>query len=115
MMLCRMLENDSSSTPALQAMASWLAPPLSQAWLAEKLGVSRPTVYRWCAGEHVPDPHYRRAIDDLSKGVVPFDHWYTDEQLAMAYAFSRAKNARLAERNRICAEGLLPGAQRGAR
>jgi len=94
-----MIEKDSTQVPALQHIKDWLADRMrSQGWLSEVLGVSRPTVYRWCTGEHAPDAHYRRAIHDLSKGAVHFDDWYTDEQLRLAYAFSRTRKRRLARR-----------------
>lgn len=85
--------------PALARLGRWLDDKEhSQGWLAEILGVSRPTVYRWLTGEHAPDACYRRAIHDLSKGEVDLDDWYSEEQLRMAYAFSRTLKRRLARR-----------------
>ena len=86
-----MLDRDATGVPALAAMKSWLTGDRTQPWLAEKLGVSRPTVYRWCSGEHAPDACYRRAMQDLSRGVVNVDDWFTDEQLEMAYRFAKSK------------------------
>lgn len=102
-MLATMIEKDSTTVPALKRMAEWLTDSRSQGWLSQTLGVSRPTVYRWVHGEHAPDAHYRRAIHDLSKGYVHFDDWYTDEQLAAAYRWSRTRRRRL-QRRKVNAE-----------
>jgi len=99
--LSAMIEKDSTAAPALQRLQAWLSGDRTQKWLAEKLGVSRPTVYRWTIGEHAPDAHYRRAIHDLSKGVIHFDDWYTNEQLELAYAFSRTKRRRVERRRQF--------------
>ena len=96
--LQHMLPKDTSSVPALQHMAEWLVGERTQAWLAQQVGVARPTVYRWFKGENAPEPHQRRAIHDLSKERVHFDDWYTDDELRQAYAFSRTRKRRLARR-----------------
>lgn len=101
MLAAMAIEKDSTQVPALKRMAEWLSAPRSQGWLAQTLGVSRPTVYRWVTGEHAPDAHYRRAIHDLSKAFVHFDDWYTDEQLAAAYKWSRTRKRRTVRRREL--------------
>ena len=93
-----MIAKDITKVPALKRMKKWLVGERSQAWLAGQLGVSRPTVYRWCQGENAPEAHQRQAMHDLSKGEVDFDDWYTDEQLQMAYAHNRTRKRRMARR-----------------
>jgi hypothetical protein len=93
------IRKDATKAPALALLVQWLADTnRTESWLAEILDVSRPSVYRWRTGEHAPDACYRRAIHDLSGGFVHFDDWYTDDQLRMAYAFSRTIKRRLARR-----------------
>lgn len=96
-----MLEKDATQVPALGMFAEWVSEMGGHGWLASVLDVSRPTVYRWASGEHAPEAFYRRAIHDLSKGRVHFDDWYTDEQLRLAYQFSRTRKRRLLRRERL--------------
>ena len=96
------------STPALLAMRTWLVGERNQSWLARKVGVSRPTIFRWVTGECSPEPQFRQAIHELSRGVVNFDDWYTDEQLAVAYAHNtRILQARRLQRAILLAGGAL--------
>lgn len=95
---CMSIEKDVTTCPAVEKMAAWLAGERTHLWLADLLGVSRPTVYRWTIGVHAPDPQYRRAIHDLTKGQIHFDDWYTGEELRLAYAFSRTRKRRMARR-----------------
>lgn len=99
--LSLMLPKDTTGVPAIARMPKWLIGDRTQGWLAQVLPVARPTVYRWCQGEHVPEPHQRRAIHDLSKGYVHFDDWYTEDEIRAAYAHSRTLGRRLKRREQI--------------
>lgn len=80
-------------TPSGKALADRLAAEklsqgLSQKALAEKLGVSQPSVSAWLAGTTRPEPEVREALENLFG--IPFDGWYTPEEAEVAGRF-RAK------------------------
>jgi len=90
-----------TQVPAVSRLRLWLVGDRTQAWLARKLGVSRPTVYRWCQGENAPDPVRRRQIQDISGGFIHQDDWFTGDELADAYGFCRTAWRRLKRRQEL--------------
>ena len=94
-----MFLRDVTQVPAVIRLRSWLVGEKTQSWLSRRLGVSRPTVYRWWQGENAPDPVRRRQIHDLSAGEVAVDDWYTDDELREAYKFSRTAKRRFRRRD----------------
>jgi len=90
----------SKKVPAIEKLASWMKASSDRKWphLARVLGVTATTVYRWSSGSYVPAPQFRLALQDLTKGEVLADDWLTDEEFKEAYAFSRSRRRRYAER-----------------
>jgi hypothetical protein len=91
--------------PGVRLIRIWLAEDRTQTWLAERCGVTAPTVYRWYQGENAPDPISRRVIHDLSRKTdihIHFDDWYTDDEIRRAYRYSpRSLIARLRRREKL--------------
>jgi transcriptional regulator with XRE-family HTH domain len=78
-----------------KSLRLWLTTEgLSQEWLANSLGTTQPTVYRWVTGEFRPDIHFRRAIACLSKGEVPLDGWFHPEELQIATMYEDEEKRR---------------------
>ena len=64
------------------ALSAYLEPKeRTQEALADKAGVSQPTINRYVNGERFPDADTARRIDAASDGEIPFATW---QQVATA-------------------------------
>lgn len=79
--------------PSARRLRTWLESiNRNQKWLSKVLGTTQPTVYRWVTGEFRPEAHFRRAIQHLSEGDVPFDGWFYPEELAIVQLYKDKRN-----------------------
>jgi transcriptional regulator with XRE-family HTH domain len=70
---------------------------LSQTYIADKLGITQPSVSAWLRGHSRPEPHLRDALAILTG--IPGHYWATDEELGVV------------ERARLAAPDTTEGAQ----
>ena len=55
---------------------------LTQAQVADRLGVRGPTVHDWETGAKRPKAHFRDVIEKWSDGAIPADFWKYPEEIA---------------------------------
>jgi len=70
-------------TKGRQRLAAWIEldpEARTRAAIAERLGVSAPSVSGWLHQTSRPTPALRADVEDLTEGFVPADDWKTPEE-----------------------------------
>jgi len=53
----------------------------SQSAIARALHLEQPTISAWARGAARPEPQYRQALDRITEGFIPFEAWYSADEL----------------------------------